>query len=304
MPKRDKLVTDQDLAGIHLTNPDREMFPGSGVSKLDLAVYFARIGDWMLPDLLERPVTLIRCPSGRQEDCFYQKHAFNGLPDGVEEFKKRDDEPYLSIRTAKGFLALIQFGVVEFHPTDCRIDDLARPDRFIVDLDPGEGVDWRALQAAALMLRERLTALGLTPFVRTTGGKGLHLVTPLVRRQGWDLVKRFMNALVRAVAADAPDRFVTVATKSKRRGRIFLDVGRTALGASAVASYSLRARPDFPAATPLAWEELSTAREKPIFDRSSVVERVETARADPWDDYEAARATITKAARRGVGLDE
>jgi bifunctional non-homologous end joining protein LigD len=95
-----------------------------------------------------------------------------------------------------------------------------------------------------------------------------------------------------------------VATKSKRRGRIFLDVGRTALGASAVASYSLRARPDFPAATPLAWEELSTAREKPIFDRSSVVERVETARADPWDDYEAARATITKAARRGVGLDE
>ncbi|MEL6318255.1 MAG: DNA ligase D, partial [Pseudomonadota bacterium] len=196
-PARPRLVSDRDLAAIRLTNPDREILEQSGVTKLDVALYYARAGDWILPELLDRPVTLIRNPTGRRGDAFHQRHGFAGLPEGVEAVGPRETQ-HLVIRTARGFLALPQFGVLEFHPWDARAEDLERPDRLTFDLDPGEGVDWPTVRRAAEELRARLRAGGLTPFPRLTGGAGLHLVVPLAPEAGWAEAARFVKAAAAA----------------------------------------------------------------------------------------------------------
>ncbi len=299
-PRR-QLVTNRDLAAIRLTNPDREFFDGSGTTKLDIALYYARVGDAMLPQLLDRPVTLIRCTTGRIEDCFYQRHAMQGLPEGVEVVGDPKLKEYLVIRNARGFLGLTQFGTIEFHPWDCRADDLKRPDRFTLDLDPGEGVDWPTLRSAALDLRERLVSVGLTPFVRVTGSKGLHLVVPLKRKQAWTPVKAYLRSFAKTVAEDSPRLFVSTPRIAERKGRIYLDVNRTARGTSAVASYSLRARLAFNSAMTLAWDEVQHSAELPVFDRFSAINRVERG-FNPWDNMADARATINRKARRDVGI--
>ena len=300
-PKR-KLMTDRDLAAVRLTNPDREVFAGSSTSKLDIALYYARVGDLMLPHILDRPITLIRCTTGKIEDCFYQRHAMQGLPEGVEAIKDAKAKEFLVIRNARGLLGLTQFGAIEFHPWDCPADKLSQPDRFTIDLDPDEELDWATVAAASFQIRDRLAQSGLTAFVRSTGGKGLHLVVPLTGRQAWTPVKEYLKALAKALAADAPGLFVTSSLKSHRVGRIFVDMGRTSRGSSATASYSLRADPAFPAAVPLAWTELQHFTNRPVYDRKTTIIRVEKAGEDPWRDYDEARATISKSARRDVGL--
>ncbi|MGE0044513.1 MAG: DNA ligase D [Hyphomonadaceae bacterium] len=300
-----KLVTDRDLAAIRLTNPEREMFKGSGVTKLDIAVFYGRVGDWMLPELLRRPVSLIRCPMGELKDCFYQRHAFHGLPAGVSTIDLSDDEgraDYLYIENAQGFLGLTQFGAIEFHPWGCRVDDPEHPDRYVVDLDPDESVGWTQVTAAAEQLKERLEALGFTPFVRTTGGKGLHIVTALKGKTTWPMLKDFAQAFSASAAKDAPNLFTASPSKERRKGRIYLDWLRNARGSSAVASYSLRARPTFPVATPIEWSELRTLKSGAVFDRKSVLERLARLGKDPWDGLEESAAPISLKARKAVGM--
>ena len=300
-----RLIGDRDLAAIHLTNPQREMFAGSGVSKLDVALYYARVGDWLLPELLRRPVTVIRCPSGEAKDLFYQRHAFAGLPPGVETIELADEEgrgAFITVTEPKGYLGLTQFGAIEFHLWGCRIDDPEHPDRLVMDLDPDESLPWARVCDGAEVLRERMQALGMRPFLRTTGGKGLHLVTALSGGHDWPLVKGFAEALSRAMAADAPGLFTAVATKERRKGRIYLDYLRNARGASAVASYSLRARPGFPVATPIGWEELRRLSGGDAYNRLTVVRRIETLAADPWDELGSSTVKITAKMRRDVGL--
>ncbi|MBV9994499.1 MAG: DNA ligase D [Caulobacteraceae bacterium] len=304
-PIRSRLVTDRDLAAITLTNPEREIFAGSGVSKLDLALYYARVGDWLLPELLRRPVTMLRCPSGRREDCFYQRHAFAGLPAGVETVDLADEEgraAFVTVTEPRGYLALAQFGAVEFHLWGCRIDDPEHPDRLIIDLDPDEALPWARVCEGAQTLRERLEAMGLTVFLRTTGGKGLHLVMAMAPGQGWALVKGFAQALARATAADVPSLFTAVASKERRKGKIYLDYVRNARGASAVASYSLRARPGFPVATPIGWDELGKLSGGGAFDRLNLMRRIDTLAADPWDGLGSSASKITPKMRRDVGM--
>ena len=259
---RKRYVTDADLAQIWVTNPDRVMFGEGGPTKLELALYYARVGDWMLPELIERPVSLLRCPSGKAADCFFQRHAMSGMPDVIrriplreEGSKKRAD--YLYVEDAQGLLALAQFGAVEFHSWGCRVDQPERPDRIVFDLDPDEGLPWREVVTRRATSRDVLRELGLVPFVKTTGGKGLHVVVPIARRQGWPEVRRFCEAFARQQAQQAPKRFTANMAKRERRGRIFLDYLRNARSATAVAAYSLRARPRVPASTPLAWAELA-----------------------------------------------
>ena len=300
-----RLIGDRDLAAIHLTNPQREMFAGSGVSKLDIALYYARVGDWLLPELLRRPVTVIRCPSGDAKDLFYQRHAFAGLPPGVETIELADEEgrgAFITVTEPKGYLGLTQFGAIEFHLWGCRIDDPEHPDRLVMDLDPDESLPWARVCDGAEVLRERMQALGMRPFLRTTGGKGLHLVTALAGGHDWPLVKGFAEALSRAMSADAPGLFTAVATKERRKGRIYLDYLRNARGASAVASYSLRARPGFPVATPIGWEELRRLSGGDAYNRLTVVRRIETLAADPWDELGSSTVKITAKMRRDVGL--
>ena len=299
-----RLIGDRDLAAIHLTNPEREM-SGTGVTKLDLAIYYARVGDWLLPEVLRRPVTVIRCPSGDLKDLFYQRHAFQGLPAGVETVELSDEEgraAFISITEPKGYLGLTQFGAVEFHLWGCHIDDPEHPDRLVMDLDPDESLPWARVCDAAEILRDRLEAMGLRAFLRTTGGKGLHVVTPLSGGHDWPTVKGFAEGLARAMAKDMPGFFTAVSAKERRKGKIYLDYLRNARGASAVASYSLRARPGFPVATPIDWSELRKLSGGDAFNRLNVMKRLDGLAADPWDELLSSSSKITSKMRRDVGM--
>ncbi|HUO13036.1 MAG TPA: DNA ligase D [Caulobacteraceae bacterium] len=300
-----KLIGDRDLASITLTNPEREMFAGSGVTKLDLALYYARVGDWLLPELLRRPVTVIRCPTGDIKDLFYQRHAFAGLPPGVETVELADEKEraaFITVTEPKGFLGLTQFGAVEFHLWGCHVDDPEHPDRIVMDLDPDESLPWSRVCDGAETLRERLEAMGLRPFLRTTGGKGLHLVLALAPGHDWPLVKGFAMALAKAAADDSPTLFTAIASKERRKGRIYVDYLRNARGASAVASYSLRAKPNFPVATPIEWDEVRKLSGGAAFNRLNIVKRLESLAADPWDELGSGVGKITPRMQRDVGM--
>ncbi len=300
-----RLIGDRELASIHLTNPEREMFDGSGVTKLDIALHYARVGDWALPELLRRPVTVIRCPTGDIKDLFYQRHAFAGLPPGVETIELADEKEiaaFIAVTEARGYLGLTQFGAVEFHLWGCHIDDPEHPDRLVMDLDPDEALPWARVCDGAEMLKARLEQLGFRPFLRTTGGKGVHLVMALAGAPDWPLVKGFAEAISRAMAADAPQLFTANAIKSQRRGKIYLDYLRNARGASATASYSLRAKPGFPAAAPIEWSELRKLSGGNAFDRLTVVKRIETLAADPWDELGSSAVKITQTMQRNIGM--
>jgi DNA ligase D len=300
-----RLIYDRDLASVELTNPEREMFAGSGVTKLDLAIYYARVGDWLLPGLLRRPVTIYRCPSGEIRDCFYQRHAFNGLPPGVVTIELADEKEraaFIAITEPKGFLAMPQFGAIEFHLWGCTIDEPEHPDRLVMDLDPDTALPWSRVCDGAEVLRERLQTLGFQPFLRTTGGKGLHIVLALEAGHTWPVMKGFAEALARSMAADHPSLFTAVASKERRKGRIYLDYLRNGRGASAVASYSLRARAGFPVATPIFWDELRRLSGGDAFNRLNLTRRLETLAQDPWDELVSSAVKITPKMRRDVGL--
>ena len=306
--ERKRYVSDADLAQVWVTNPDRVMFGEGGPTKLELALYYARVGDWMLPELIKRPVSLLRCPTGKSADCFFQRHAMAGMPDMIrtiplreEGSKKRAD--YLYIEDARGLLALAQFGAVEFHPWGCRVDQPERPDRIVFDLDPDEGLPWREVVAAARAVGDALSELGLVPFIKTTGGKGLHVVVPIARRHGWPEVRQFCEAFARQQAQQAPKRFTANMAKRERRGRIFLDYLRNARSATAVAAYSLRARPGVAASTPLAWEELGELDDAKDLNWATVPERLaQDGFADPWAGIDAAARTLTKEMERKLQI--
>jgi DNA ligase D len=305
--ERKRYVTDADLAQVWVTNPDRVMFGEGGPTKLELALYYARVGDWMLPELIRRPVSLLRCPTGKSADCFFQRHAMAGMPDMIrtiplreEGSKKRAD--YLYIENARGLLALAQFGAIEFHSWGCRVDQPERPDRIVFDLDPDESLPWREVVSAAHDVADALRDLGLVPFVKTTGGKGLHVVVPIARRQGWPEVRRFCEAFARQQAEQAPKRFTANMSKRERRGRIFLDYLRNARSATAVAAYSLRARPGVPASTPLAWSELDLIENPRELDYATVPARLSEEFEDPWADIDRAARALTKEMERKLAI--
>lgn len=302
--QKPRLVSDADLASIWVTNPDRAMFGGSGgATKLDLALYYARVGDWMLPEIAGRPVSLVRCPTGEAEACFYQRHAGAGMPASVKriplrEGSERKRADYVYIEEARGLLELAQFGVVEFHPWGCRIDRPERPDRMIFDLDPDESLRWRDVVQAAFDVRAVLEAIALPAFVKTTGGKGLHLVVPLARRQGWAAMRDFSAGVVKVLAAHEPKRFTANLAIASRKGKIFIDYLRNARSATAVAAYSLRARPGLPVATPLHWQEVEALDDPAELNFRTVPERLSTLTADPWGPMADAEASLDQAKLR------
>jgi bifunctional non-homologous end joining protein LigD len=283
-----------------VTNPDRRMFGADGPTKLELSLYYAQVGDWLLPELVGRPVSLIRCPTGKAADCFFQRHALSGMPDAVKQISLREKAgraDYLYLEDARGLLALAQFGAVEFHSWGCRVDQPERPDRMVFDLDPDESLPWRETIKAALEVREALQNLGLVPFVKTTGGKGLHVVVPLARRQAWPEVRRFSEAFATHMARRLPTRFTSNMAKSSRRGRIFLDYLRNARGATAVAVYSLRARPGVTASTPVTWEELVEIDDPTDFNYATVPVRLREV-DDPWAELAQSARPLTKEMER------
>lgn len=294
----------RSVAGVRMTNPDRVLYPEQGSTKRDLAEYYEAVADHVLPHVVDRPLTLVRCPQGRGKQCFYQKHLTEGMPAPVRgirvEEKKEGSALYVGVDDVAGLVTLVQFGVLEMHPWGARADRLDRPDRLIFDLDPGDGVGWKEVVDAALRVRRRLDGLGLVSFVRTTGGKGIHVVSPLVRRSSWDDVKAFAGDVARGFAREDPGRFVATMSKARRQGRIFIDYLRNSKGATAVASYSSRARPGAPVATPLDWDELGGLEAPDRFTIRSVPDRLRKAHRDPWEGFFDVRQSITRAMREAA----
>jgi bifunctional non-homologous end joining protein LigD len=294
------------VAGIRISNPDKVLYPEQNLTKRDLALYYEQIADHMLPHVANRPLTLVRCPEGRGKPCFFQKHTSKGRPEAMKaiDIVERDGpETYLYIDSVAGLISLVQMGVLEIHVWGSRVDMLEQPDRIVMDLDPAPELGWEAVVAGAKEVREKLRDLGLESFVKTTGGKGLHVVVPITRgRADWDEVKAFTRAIAVSMAAEAPTRYTATITKAKRTNKIFIDYLRNGRGATAITTFSARARPGAPVSVPLAWEELDSPI-RPIDLTISTAPRFLAERArDPWEGIASVRQSITAEMKRKVGL--
>ncbi|MDH4139190.1 MAG: DNA ligase D [Coriobacteriia bacterium] len=291
------------VAGTSITNPDKVLYPATDLSgatsKLDLARYYESIAPHMLPHISGRPLTLVRCPHGREGDCFYQKHPEpRGFPSAihtVEIAEKNGVATYLYVDDVPGIVALVQLGTLEIHAWQSRVDDPEKPDQIVLDLDPGPDVTWRRIVESAQLVREALSAIGLTAFAKTTGGKGLHLVAPIEREHTFDKVRGIAHALVDHVAEHDPRNFTAKMAKTARGGHVFVDYLRNSHGATAVCPFSTRARPGAPVAVPVTWEELEAAEEPLVFDTISAVQRVARMGLDPWMGFEDGRVRLGEA---------
>jgi bifunctional non-homologous end joining protein LigD len=246
--------------GIKISNPERIIYPEDGLTKLDLANYYAAVEPLIMIDAARRPMTLIRCPQGRAKKCFFQKHDNGAFGEDVKQIpiKEKDGhfEDYLYFDDIKGLLVCVQMGTVEFHGWGSKVDKVEYPDRLVFDLDPDVGLDFDKVKAAAVRLRALLQDLGLKSFPLLSGGKGIHVVVPLDASKDWATVKSFAERFSRAIAEAEPETFTANIRKVQRQGRIFLDWLRNQRGATAVMPYSARAREGAPVSAPVAWEEL------------------------------------------------
>jgi bifunctional non-homologous end joining protein LigD len=291
-----------NLAGVTITHAQRSVYAASGITKLMVADYYERVAPRLLPHLAGRPLSIVRCPDGTNAPCFFQKHVGERAIPGVEVAMIDDSagrNPYMVANTAQALVGLAQMNALELHVWGAKAAAIERPDTLIFDLDPDPGLSWAAIVAAARQTRAVLEEIGLVPLIKTTGGKGLHLVVPLERRHSWDEVKDFAQSVAAHLAKALPDQFTASLSKARRRGKIFVDYLRNARGATAVAPYSLRARAEPTVATPLSWDELSPRTMPGAFTLATVLERI-AKRKDPWADYERCRQRLTVAMRRSL----
>ncbi len=294
--RREDTGRDRKAAPRHsiaLTHPDRLLWPDAGVTKQGLAEFYADIWDWIRPHVTGRLLSLVRCPEGIAGSCFFQKHAWRGLSDAVEQVHlPGDPEEQLAIADLDGLIALVQAGVLEIHPWGSRLDDVERPDMLTFDLDPGEGVDWDGVVAGALAVRDRLGEDGLETFVKTSGGKGLHVVVPITPEADWDTAKAYCRGVAEDLAERMPERYTAALAKKARGGRIFIDYLRNGRGATAVAAFSTRARPGAPVATPVGWKELGPALRPDRFRIGNLAARLDHLGSDPWAKFFTTRQTL------------
>jgi bifunctional non-homologous end joining protein LigD len=276
------------VAGVTITHPTRVVYPGQGLTKLKLAQFYESIAKWILPHLRGRPTALVRCPEGLRKACFYQKHSGTWAHEALRRVQiqeRRKVGEYLIADDLRGLIGLVQMGILEIHTWNARVDRLEQPDRVVIDLDPDPSVPWNDVVAAARLVREGLAGLGLESFVKTTGGKGLHVVAPLVPGPGWDECAAFARAVAESLVQHDARRFVATAAKAARKGRIFVDYLRNVRGATSIAAYSTRARPGAPVSTPLGWDELDVSLRSDAFSVSNLPQRLAGLKRDPWARY-------------------
>ena len=266
---------------VTISHRDRVLFPESNITKGQLADYYEQIAEVMLPWVVERPISLIRCPRGREKKCFFQKHDAGTFGENVRHVAIREKdgsvEPYLFIENVEGLLTCVQMGTIEFHGWGCRVEDVEKPDRLVFDLDPDTGVGFGDIMKAALEFRELLAEIGLVTFPMVTGGKGLHVIAPLTPKAEWPSIRDVARRFATAVAQRDPKRFTANLSKAARGGRIFIDYLRNARGATAVLPYSVRARTHAPVAAPIAWDELKGLRSADGFRLPDVAELIKRA---------------------------
>jgi bifunctional non-homologous end joining protein LigD len=294
-------ATHEEFAGIRLTSPDKVLYPEQGITKLELANYYGSVADWMLPHMIDRPLVLVRCPEGRGKACFYQKHPTAGSPKTLRQVMIREEgktEPYVVVDDVKGLMSLAQIAALEIHAWGSRTDKLERPDRLIFDLDPDPAVSWSDVVVAARQVRAFLQELGLESFLKTTGGKGLHLVVPIERRHTWDEAKSFCKDVADLIVTADPDRYTANMSIAARKGKIYIDYLRNGRGATAILPYSTRARPGAPVSTPLAWDELSARLRSDHFDLRNVPKRLASLKRDPWENIGTTRQSLTQSLKK------
>jgi bifunctional non-homologous end joining protein LigD len=276
------------IGGVRVTHPDKVIFTPQHITKRGLIDYYRAVAPLMLPHVVNRPISVVRCPDGAEGDCFFQKHASAGFPTAFKSVSIKEKEAkgeYLTIVDEKGLIAAVQMGVLELHIWGAHNATLEKPDRVVFDFDPDEAVSFDAVKAAAKEMRERLAALGLTSFPMTTGGKGIHVVLPLTPYDGWEDVKAFAEAMARTMAAEAPDLYLAEMSKARRKGKIFIDYLRNGRGATAIAPFSTRARPGAPVAWPVAWRDLAklpSAHQATVETAAALLMKRKT---DPWAGY-------------------
>lgn len=285
-PTRAAAAPEDTPADVTITHPERVVFARAKITKGEVADYYRQMARWILPEVARRPLSLLRCPDGVDAPCFFQKHHGNGLGEAIKAVpleQKSGREDYLYIDDVDGLLQLVQMNTLELHPWGAGVDDPEHPDRLVFDLDPGDGVTWAQVKAAARDVRDRLLDTGLQSVVRLSGGKGVHVVVPLQPRATWEQAKAFSEAFAQAMAAHAPERYVATMSKAKRNGVIFIDWLRNARGATSVCSWSLRARPGAGVAVPLRWEELGRVSAPDAFPLAKALQRAKRLKQDPWD---------------------
>jgi bifunctional non-homologous end joining protein LigD len=295
--------TDENrIADVAITNPDKALFPEIGLTKRDLCLYYEALAPLMLPHFGGRPLSLVRCPNGWDRKCFFQKHAKDTVPDWVERIEVQDSDgpaDYMMANDVRSLVTLAQLGVIELHVWGSKAPKTEHPDRLIFDLDPDDGLAWEAVRQAALLMRKLLEDFGLRSFLKTTGGKGLHVVVPIAPSLDWETAKDFTRGCATILAHTFPDRFTTSVSKSARKGRIFIDYLRNAHGATAIGPYSVRARENAPIAVPIEWSALDG--EDIRFDRFNVRNSAALLkRSDPWRELPKLRQTVTAAMRKRV----
>ena len=284
----DKESGATEIGGVRVTHPDRVMYAGEKITKRQLAEYYLSVKDLILPHVANRPLSLVRFPSGAEGDGFFQKRASPGFPAALKPISIKEKEgkgEYLYIEDERGLVAAVQMGALELHIWGAHNATLEKPDRIVFDFDPDEAVEFPIVREAAKEMRARLKHLGLESFVMATGGKGLHVVVPLTPHHGWEDVRAFAEAMARTLAADEPDRYLAEMSKARRKGRIFIDYLRNGRGATAIAPFSTRARKGAPVAWPIAWSalgRLKSAHEATVENAAGLLKKQ---KADPWAGY-------------------
>lgn len=283
-----------EIAGIRLTRPDKMLYTDPVLTKHDLADYYLAVARWLLPHLHARPVTMVRCPEGSNGKCFFQRHPGKGTPTAVQTIAVPGGGDCMLVDDAAALVATVQMGVLELHTWGASADSLLQPDRVTFDLDPAPDLPWARVVEAARLLHEVLGEAGLDSFVKTTGGKGLHVVLPIVPEHDWEVVKAWSHSLASYLARGLPEYFTANMAKSARQGKIFIDYLRNAAGATAVAAYSPRARPGAPVSAPLHWDELKPDIVASHFNVCNMPARLAALKRDPWQGYGQNRQQLTR----------
>jgi bifunctional non-homologous end joining protein LigD len=298
---------ESEVAGIRISHPERVLYPGTSFTKLDLARYYEAIGKWALPHMAGRPLSLVRCPKGltgdEKQGCFYMKHSDLWAPPALKRVQIREQKKlgqYLVIEDLAGIVSLVQMNVLEIHTWNSPADDVEHPTRVVFDLDPGPEVPWTAVIEAARLVRDVLGSLELESHVKTTGGRGLHVVVPFLPERTWDESLGFSEGLSAAIAARNPDRYTVSIPKAGREKKILIDYLRNARSQTSIAAYSTRARAGATVSVPLAWEELDARLTSGHFTMATVPGRLQKLKKDPWEKYWKSQQRLTPAILEAV----
>jgi bifunctional non-homologous end joining protein LigD len=292
--KPKKKTVAKKSAKLKVTHAERTVFGGTGITKGDVASYYEQVAARMLPEIADRPLSILRCPNGVGAQCFFQKHVKQGMGDHIHPVRIREENvtrEYLSVRDVDGLLELVQMNVLEFHPWGARSDDVEHCDRIVFDLDPHPTVEWKRVVAAARDMKKQLESIGLRSFLRTSGGKGLHVVVPLAPACGWDEVREFSKSVAQAMSTLRPKEYVAVAGERNRSDRIFIDWLRNGRGATSIASYSVRARERAGVAMPLAWDQLGRLKSGDFYTIENAIDWIRK-HPDPWKGIDSVKQTL------------